>query len=120
MENEVTHTPRYNIAMSRRTRRPKNLNIEPQESFEEKEERDKQQKSLKQLIEGRCSLAQHFREEEEQKDMVVHEDAVKGVKLKRIMRNYGKVLGHLIKIKQESYFRAWRKPAMSLKLIKQK
>ncbi|KAL2251335.1 uncharacterized protein LOC105173783 [Sesamum indicum] len=137
--------PHYNISMSRRTRRPiiNNLKIEPQESLDElkKDGRliirsDKisitQQKfSLKQLIEGRCSLAQHFREEEgSEKDMVVRsgdhdhdhdQDGFGGVKWKRSMvGNYGRVLRRLIKVKQESYFRAWWKPALSLKLVKHK
>ncbi|KAG8363542.1 hypothetical protein BUALT_Bualt19G0033200 [Buddleja alternifolia] len=134
--------PHYNISMSRRTRKqPLNLKIEPQESSEEDEkekfiissrlEKDfKKQKSLKQLIESRCSLAQRFREEEQekqkqkQKDIVVREqdeDGFKGtVKWKRIVRNYTEVLTHLIKVKQESYVMSWGKHASSVKLIKHK
>ncbi|KAI3448956.1 hypothetical protein Pfo_005621 [Paulownia fortunei] len=126
--------PHYNISMSRRTRKPLNLKIEPQESFEEKEEwmmmsREKkiqQQKSLKQLIEGRCSLAQHFKEEEKQQQQSVvvrgpdQNGFDQGVKLKRMVRNYARVLSHLIKVKQESSFRSWRKDATSLKHIKHK
>lgn len=123
-----TRKAHYNMSMSRRTRKPQNLKIEPHESFEEKDDqsiisRSENQKSLKQLIEGRCSLAQHFfREEEKQQSVVVRppEDGSEGVKLKRIVRNYAKVLSHLIKVKQESYIRSWRKPAQSLKLIKHK
>lgn len=120
--------PRYNISMSRRTRKPQNLN---QKSFEERESelamRRENQKSLKQLIEGRCSLAQHFREEENFQQIVVVKppdqdvDHDQRLRSKRsMMRNYGEVLSHLIKVKQESYIRSWRKSAISLKLIKHK
>ncbi|KAK4416158.1 hypothetical protein Salat_2723200 [Sesamum alatum] len=142
MGSEGTTNPskcHYNISMSRRTRRPTiNLKIEPQESLDDGLQKDsrlisrsekiisvKQQKfSLKQLIEGRCSLAQHFREEEGSEVVRSGDDdhdGFGGMKLKRSMvRNNGGVLRRLIKVKQESYFRAWWKSALSLKLVKHK
>ncbi|KAH6767616.1 hypothetical protein C2S52_018599 [Perilla frutescens var. hirtella] len=129
MESRKSH---YNISMSRRTRKPhQHLSMEKEQSFEERENevmmRRENQKSLKQLIEGRCSLAQHFREEEEIKhqSLVVrppdHLDGDERLRLKRsMMRNYAQVLSHLLKVKQESYFRSWRKSAISFKLINHK
>lgn len=134
--------PHYDISMSRRTRKPQNLK---QKSFEERENEElmmgkEKQKSLKQLIEGSCSLEQHFREEEEeakakakekekeeekQQSMVVRPPDVDGdgrLRLKRSMvENCAQILSHMIKVKQESYIRSWRKSAgLSIKLIKHK
>lgn len=129
--------PHYDISMSRRTRKPQNLK---QKSFEERENEElmmgkEKQKSLKQLIEGSCSLEQHFREEEEakakekeeekQQSMVVRPADVDGdgrLRLKRSMvENCAQILSHMIKVKQESYIRSWRKSAgLSIKLIKHK
>ena len=126
--------PHHNISMSRRTRKAQgehkksNVERENEKSFEEKERRENQ-KSLKQFMEGRCSLAQHFREEEEEekKKVVVvvrppDEDGDERLRSKKSMvRNYGQLLRHFIKVKQDSYvIRSWRKSALSLKLINHK
>lgn len=110
----------YNISMSRRTRKAQNLNNEEREG---REENAQEQKSLKQLIEGRSTLAQHFREEEiKEQSLVVNvkaPDDDHGLK-RSMVRDYVKILSHMIKVKQESYIRSWRKPAVSLKLIRHK
>lgn len=102
--------PHYNISMSRRTRKPVNLKIERESSDERERERKIQhQKSLKQLIEGRCSLAEHFRSEEEDHHHRHHhhhvalrhfdQDGFDGVKFKRMVRDYARVfLNRLIKV----------------------
>lgn len=129
--------PHYNISMSRRTRKPQNLfSMEKQKRYEEREKNElmrmgENQKSLKQLIEGRISLEQHFREEEAEKEKEKEKSVVvrppdgdgdQRLRLKRptttVMRNYAQILSHLIKVKQESYIRSWRKSAaLSIKLI---
>lgn len=108
----------YNISMSRRTRKAQN----PKNGDEctKKERNFEEQKSLKQLIEGRNTLAQHFREEEKEQSLIVKPpDDDHGLK-RSMVRDYVKVLSHMIKVKQESYIRSWRKPALSLKLIRHK
>ncbi|GFP91412.1 hypothetical protein PHJA_001285200 [Phtheirospermum japonicum] len=121
--------PHYNISMSKRTRKSQNLKIEPRESFEENKDWSKHMQeekiSLKELIGGRCSLAQRFREEEGNQQGVVikpssNEDGFRGMISKKFTRNYAKLLGHLIKVNQESCFRSWRKAAPSFKFIKHK
>lgn len=133
--------PHYDISMSRRTRKPQNLK---QKSFEERENEElmmgrENQKSLKQLIQGRCSLEQHFREEEaeekekekeeeeeeKQQSVVVRPPDLDGdgrLRLKKTMiKNYAQIMSRMIKVKQESYVRSWRKSAvLSIKLIKHK
>ncbi|KAL2514100.1 uncharacterized protein Fot_28071 [Forsythia ovata] len=127
--------PHYNITMSRRTRRPVNLKIEPCEStcFEEKEcfgeeenvygglknDDDQQQKSLKQLIEGRCSLAQHFEEEHKQKDIVITRKE-NGLKFKKIVKHCAGVFSNLIKVKQDPPFGSQKKPIGPLTFVKKK
>ncbi|OIT32669.1 hypothetical protein A4A49_37959 [Nicotiana attenuata] len=103
----------YDVSMSKRTRKPLNLNaINPQQSEEligsveskqapapSEEERKYERKSLKQLIEVRSiSLRQHFIEEEKQLQVMVkqqpEESMVNGLKLKKIVTCYTKVLSH--------------------------
>ncbi|KAL2491452.1 Uncharacterized protein Adt_27080 [Abeliophyllum distichum] len=128
--------PHYNITMSRRTRRPVNLKIEPCEStcFEEKEsfgeeenvygelkndDHQAQQKSLKQLIEGSCSLAQHFEEEHKQQDLVIMRKE-KGVKFMKIVKHYADVFSNLIKVKQDPPFGSQKKSIGPLTFVKKK
>ncbi|KAJ7949074.1 ubiquitin-conjugating enzyme E2 S isoform X1 [Quillaja saponaria] len=85
---------------------------------EEVDEND-HHKSLKQLIngdeeqkvdvgegsKGRNSLGQHFNEEEKHLQLVSkqQEENLQGIKLKKLMRRYAKVLSHLIKIKRDKH-----------------
>ncbi|KAL3624577.1 hypothetical protein CASFOL_031245 [Castilleja foliolosa] len=124
--------PHYNISMSKRTRKSQILKIEPRDSFKENKNntRNIQEEKIdsRQIIEEqKCSLAQYFKEEEEGNENRVEikqssdEDGFRGVKLKKIARNYAKLLSHLInKVNQGSYIRSWRKAAPSFKFIKHK
>ena len=128
MESDYNSTKRhYDITMSKRTRRPANSSqiysapISPcqdipapgkavvnelgeDESSSHSEESDR--KSLKQLINSRSSLSQHFTAEEnqlqivtkQQKEEGVHDD---GVKLKKMVSRYAKFLSRLIKVKRD-------------------
>ncbi|XP_009776766.1 uncharacterized protein [Nicotiana sylvestris] len=115
----------YDVSMSKRTRKPLNLNAisdkKPQQSEEligsvekkqapSEEERKYERKSLKQLIEVRSiSLRQHFIEEEKQLQVMVkqqpEESMVNGLKLKKIVRCYTNVLSHMIKRKKTAGYR---------------
>lgn len=120
----------YDITMSKRTRKPSNVNkeathVQECESAEEnaekvsdgqKENDTKKSLKLKELIEGR-SLNQHFTEEEEnqlQLSIIQQEGGFQRVKLKRMVSRYAKVLSHLIKLKKnpEKPFR--KKPLLQL------
>ncbi|XP_022863620.1 uncharacterized protein LOC111383713 [Olea europaea var. sylvestris] len=123
--------PHYNISMSRRTRRPNNLKIEACESTclgkeenahrRQKHEDHQQQKSLKELIQGRCPLAQHFevKEEEKQQDPVISRNE-NGVKFKKIVKHCVDVMSNLIKVKQDPPVESRKKPIGSLTFVKQK
>ncbi|GER57385.1 phosphate acyltransferase [Striga asiatica] len=133
--------PHYNISMSKRTRKSHlNLKIEPRECFEEnnngfekniidkdcflKNVTQQEKISLKQLIEGRCTLAQHFRDDGENQ-MVTGKysdaDGFQENKSKKITRKHVRLLSRLVKVTQEGYFGSWRKAApLSLKLTKHK
>lgn len=130
---------RYDITMSRRTRKVQGLQEKPRSEnsngnvmslqnllgVKEGDDEDgiSEHKSLKQLIKGdhhhensnnhnkglgRNSLGQHFNEEEKnlnqnqnQNLQVVrrNESVQEGLKLKKLVRRYAKVLGHLMKAK---------------------
>ena len=79
----------------------------------EAEESDRKM-SLKQLIKSRSSLGQHFTEEEKQLQLVTkqQQEGVQGLKLKRMVIRYAKVLSHLIKAKGDSQ----KKPILLLKM----
>ncbi|XP_022714635.1 uncharacterized protein LOC111274325 [Durio zibethinus] len=117
----------YDITMSKRTRKPLNLQetnhtnasskwdqITPRKGDHEEEESDR--KSLKQLIKGdsnakdttrsECrssnSLGHHFTEEPKQlQQLVKKHQQDNGVKLKGLMSRYAKVLSLLVKVKRE-------------------
>ncbi|KAA8520309.1 hypothetical protein F0562_014565 [Nyssa sinensis] len=92
---------------------PKDVNEYSEEKTSDEAEDNNDHKSLKQLMikgneegnKGRSSLGQHFTEEEKQKlkqiQVVVkqHEEVRDGVKFKRMVNRYAKVLSHLIKKK---------------------
>ncbi|XP_059434973.1 uncharacterized protein LOC132167941 [Corylus avellana] len=130
--NESKH--HYDISMSKRTRRPSKVQDADQNSATasdtdapvkgdescpstvlvgEAEESDRK-KSLKQLIKSRSSLGQHFTEEEKQLQLVTkqQQEGVQGLKLKRMVIRYAKVLSHLIKAKGDSR----KKPVLLLKM----
>ncbi|GAA0174272.1 hypothetical protein LIER_27701 [Lithospermum erythrorhizon] len=109
--------PHYDISMSKRTRKPLNFQgikltkIEEQEEIcpkvseeeQEKQDHDNNKKCLKQLIEGRDSLGQQFLKEENQLQMVVkmpEDSSSNGRKFKKMVSQYAKVLGNMIKIKR--------------------
>ncbi|CAI9764647.1 unnamed protein product [Fraxinus pennsylvanica] len=140
MADETKHnpgTPHYNITMSRRTRRPNNLKIEPFGStcFEEnkcsgdeekvygghKNDDHHQQKSLKELIESSCPLAQHLeiKEEEKQQDLVIIRNE-KGVKFKKVVRHCVDAMSSLIKVKQDPPLGPRKKPIGPLTFVKKK
>ncbi|XP_059637409.1 uncharacterized protein LOC132279446 [Cornus florida] len=120
MENEFNSNKlHYDIAMSKRTRKPLKLGEEANNEVEEGphletespskcvnecvEGEENDHTSLKQLIEGRSSLIQHFTEEEKQLQMVVkhQEEGLDGMKFKKMVKSYAKVLSHLIKVKRD-------------------
>ncbi|EEF50245.1 conserved hypothetical protein [Ricinus communis] len=113
MESELCDPskPRYDITMSKRTRKPPTLlgaKYIKEEDFLAK--RDSDHKSLKQLINGninieeikgnvsRSSPEQHFLEEEKQLQLVTR----KHKKLKGMMGHYVRVLTQLINLKRDS------------------
>jgi len=63
---------------------------------------------------SRSSLGQHFTEEEKQLQLVTkqQQEGVRGLKLKRMVSRYAKVLSHLIKVKGDSR----KKPLLLLKM----
>jgi hypothetical protein len=105
----------YDITMSKRTRRPIKVQDSSQISTpspprKEKEvvdegddqsshSEDNDRKSLKQLINSRSSLGQHFTAEEKQLQIVTkkQQEGVQGLKLKKLVSRYAKVLSHMIK-----------------------
>lgn len=132
---------RYDLSMSKRTRKPLNREKEDNQcalksSFSDKEipqkgENDEKEdehcfkvvdegeesdhKSLKQLIEGRSTLGQHFTTEEMKQPMLVHkhdekklqlvvthhEEGLDGVRFKEMVSRCAKVLSRLIKKKRD-------------------
>ncbi|KDP20373.1 hypothetical protein JCGZ_05256 [Jatropha curcas] len=131
---------RYDITMSKRTRKPLKSNM-PQAHADLRGEDnllakvDEDRKSLKQLINGiannveetkedsenrgRNSLGQHFSEEEKQLQLMrrQNQQGLQAVKLKGIMGRYVKVLSHLIKVKRDSTrtnIRPRKKPVLHL------
>ncbi|XP_059654304.1 uncharacterized protein LOC132301027 [Cornus florida] len=130
--------PHYDITMSKRTRRRLDLEKEANlqismnsekgsdcqesvckvedKSANEGEEND--HKSLKQLIKT-TSLGEHFTEEEKQLQIVVkqEEDGIDGVKFKRMVSRYAKILSHLIKLKKKDpHLGSRKKPVLQLKM----
>lgn len=129
MESECNFSRRrYDITMSKRTRKPSMMDEAPAKGSEREREEEnsipgiderewKDRKSLEDLINKeekgivsnssdekvrRNSLDQHFHEEEKQLQMVVRpprEEGGDGVKLKGMVSRYMKVLSHMIKVK---------------------
>ncbi|XP_038993280.1 uncharacterized protein LOC120116990 [Hibiscus syriacus] len=98
--------PHYDIALSKRTRKPLNDPQQPESNDKEFETED--HKSLKQLINGdetggnTTSLGRHFSEEEQHLQLVKkNQQYNNGEKLKGMMSRYAKVLSHLVKVKRE-------------------
>ncbi|KAI9116460.1 hypothetical protein K1719_012627 [Acacia pycnantha] len=85
-------------------------------------------KSLKQLIrgdsdgnnnnKGRNSLGQHFNEEEKNLQVVrknQNESVQEGLKFKKLVRRYAKVLGHMMKAKRDPHLgESAKKPVFKL------
>ncbi|XP_058726116.1 uncharacterized protein LOC131597433 [Vicia villosa] len=66
---------------------------------------------------GRNSLGEHFSEEEKQLQLVrmQQKDNLQGLKFKKLVRRYAKVLGHLIKAKRDPHLGdAGKKPVFKL------
>ncbi|KAK7243453.1 hypothetical protein RIF29_38249 [Crotalaria pallida] len=106
---------------------------------EEENENENDHKSLKQLIVGddkdatkmkcssnnnegggrggRNSLGEHFTEEEKQLQLVriQQKDNLQGMKFKKLVRRYAKVLGHMMKAKRDPHLgEAGKKPPFKL------
>ncbi|GMN64134.1 hypothetical protein TIFTF001_033224 [Ficus carica] len=121
----------YDITMSRRTRRPQKVRDEnenpspPRGVAHEGEENDR--KSLKELIDGdgkakavsggdedvkgRSSLGQRLTEGEKQLQLVgvQQRDGLNGLKLKKLVSRYAKVLGYLMKKNRDPSLRDSKK-----------
>lgn len=128
----------YDITMSKRTRKPLNLQAEAdlvppkasssekeistkaikkeeEESSSEGEESD--HKSLEQLIKIRSPLGQHFTEEKQLPLVVKHqEEGLNGLKFKGLVSRYTRVLSRLIKIKRDSHLRPGKNPTLRMTL----
>ncbi|KAF5445819.1 hypothetical protein F2P56_031506 [Juglans regia] len=119
----------YDITMSKRTRRPSKLQDVNQDcsiidsprndtstpwkavvneggesspSRPDEAGEDDRKKSLKQLINSRNSLGQHFTQEKQLQLVTKQQDeGFQGLKLKRMVSRYAKVLSHLIKVKRD-------------------
>lgn len=67
---------------------------------------------------GRNSLGEHFNEEEKQLQLVLMQqkkDNLQGLKFKKLVRRYAKVLGHLMKAKRDPHLGdAGKKPLFKL------
>jgi hypothetical protein len=104
-------------------------------TLQEVKEGNDDHKSLKQLIggeekestkkcsndesenKGRNSLGEHFNEEEKQLQLVTmqQKDNLQGLKFKKLVRRYAKVLGHLMKAKRDPRLGdAGKKPVFKL------
>ncbi|PNY00638.1 hypothetical protein L195_g006661 [Trifolium pratense] len=104
-------------------------------TLQELKEGNDDHKSLKQLIggeakeptkkcnndegesKGRNSLGEHFSEEEKQLQLVTmqQKDNLQGLKFKKLVRRYAKVLGHLMKAKRDPHLGdAGKKPVFKL------
>ncbi|KAE9584939.1 hypothetical protein Lal_00024266 [Lupinus albus] len=104
---------------------------------EDENENENDHKSLKQLIigdekdaiimkcnsdeggdkGGRNSLSEHFNEEEKNLQLVrvQKKDNIQGMKFKKLVRRYAKVLGHLMKAKRDPHLgEAGKKPPFKL------
>lgn len=93
-----------------------------------KESDENDHKSLKQLIVGdekdggskgrnSSSLGEHFTEEEKQLQLVrmQQKDNIQGLKFKKLVSRYAKVLGHLMKAKRDPHLAdAGKKPVFKL------
>ncbi|XP_028799737.1 uncharacterized protein LOC114755032 [Neltuma alba] len=138
---------RYDITMSRRTRKQTPSEKPRSESNTDSKNRENgivvslenllqvkdgeqinDHKSLKQLIrgdsesnnnnKGRNSLGQHFNEEEKNLQVVKknqNESAQEGLKFKKLVRRYAKVLGHMMKAKRDPHLgESGKKPVFKL------
>ncbi|PPD74923.1 hypothetical protein GOBAR_DD28145 [Gossypium barbadense] len=135
----------YDITMSKRTRKPLNLQEANRQSQNHSSERDiiplksiahildqssprkgkhegGDRKSLKQLIKGdensnsKEMMGHHFTEEEKQLQLVTKHQHDNGLKLKEIMSRYAKVLRHLVKVKREPPAGSRKNPLLRLKM----
>nr|XP_043608995.1 uncharacterized protein LOC122580916 [Erigeron canadensis] len=117
-EYNNTNKPRYDISMSRRTRRPQSralfgekvsaLKDEEDKVVEEENEEEKRKKRFMEFfgekeeeeVECRNSLGERFTEEDKQHQLVViHEKGSDSVSLKKMVSRCAKMWGGLIKIK---------------------
>ncbi|KVI00615.1 uncharacterized protein LOC112520455 [Cynara cardunculus var. scolymus] len=112
MESESKpNKPRYDITMSRRTRKahPRVLFGEKVSALKDDDELEiEEEKRKKHLIEifneeeaeCRSSLGERFTEEDKEHQLVVkHEKGHDGVSLKKMVSRCAKMWGHLIKVK---------------------
>ncbi|XP_044466587.1 uncharacterized protein LOC123196597 [Mangifera indica] len=129
-EGNLTTKPRFDITMSKRTRKPvfhddpATMENPCKVGVHHVEEKNNDHKSLKQLINGdksksRNSLGEHFTEEEEEEEgkqlQLVKLQQQKGVKLKRMVNRYVQVLSQLIKVKRDpSTVRSTKKPLLRI------
>ncbi|AES66079.2 hypothetical protein MtrunA17_Chr2g0309081 [Medicago truncatula] len=84
---------------------------------EEKESTKKCSSSDEGESKGRNSLGEHFTEEEKQLQLVrmQQKDNLQGLKFKKLVRRYAKVLGHMMKSKRDPHLGdAGKKPVFKL------
>ncbi|XP_054814215.1 uncharacterized protein LOC129314808 [Prosopis cineraria] len=142
---------RYDITMSRRTRKQTSSEKPRSDAIADSKNRDNgivvslenllqvkdgeeisDHKSLKQLIrgdsetnhnnnnnnKGRNSLGQHFHEEEKNLQVVrknQNDSVQEGLKFKKLVRRYAKVLGHMMKAKRDPHLgESGKKPVFKL------
>ncbi|GKV20810.1 hypothetical protein SLEP1_g30874 [Rubroshorea leprosula] len=130
----------YDITMSKRTRKPLNLEDAPHASIVNAngsppsppkvvQDEDNERRSLKQLINGdwkateetsgeesrgRSSLGHHFTQEEKQLQVQVVKKQHQDGKFKGMMSRYAKVLRHMIKVKREPRIGSQKKHLLRL------
>ncbi|XP_061363945.1 uncharacterized protein LOC133307452 [Gastrolobium bilobum] len=107
-------------------------NVSQETNLPEMKEDGNDHKSLKQLIigdendamkcsdegsKGRKELGEHFTEEEKHLQLVrmQQKENLQGLKFKKLVRRYAKVLGHLMKAKRDPHLgEAGKKPVLKL------
>ncbi|KAI4333222.1 hypothetical protein L6164_018058 [Bauhinia variegata] len=140
MDSQSSVKRRFDITMSKRTRKPfqflqaKEKPVPAGEStvenLDQVKEGENGHKSLKQLINGddkekmevggespgRNSLGQHFNEEEKHLQLVKRQQgSQQGLKFKKLLRGYTKVLSHLMKAKRDPHIgESGKKPMIKL------
>ncbi|GLT80658.1 hypothetical protein SLA2020_520850 [Shorea laevis] len=97
----------YDITMSKRTRKPLNLEDVPHASIQKEETSGEESR-------GRSSLGHHFTQEEKQLQVQVVKKQHQDGKFKGMMSRYAKVLSHMIKVKREPRIGSQKKHLLRL------